>query len=1044
MFDSSTWTQCLSEFWYGDVLPNMSEQLQKPRLTFEELFEALPDREELEYQLDTDNTPYRALPKSRFDTPEHIIIFGDTLRRLLLFRGTRMALKRKGFQKDVKLIANSTSEQCIAALKSSAGQPGEVRNANMEALSNNEKIALELRTALRQVLISTKDVPLTDGYKRNLRHESHNLNIAEGALAVFATFNFADNYAPLLFQLVRGGSDGSVEHIGEDIVCSLTDDAPNMPSLQQMHQLIAQSPRAQAKFFLLMDDIADIYFMGMDSSFIGRHHVQRTFHHRHLEDQLASTAIPSLGGYGVAELEPFESQERGFQHGHRKKYAIPKSQEAEIIEQFKKPDQSGLYKLLEECKAALISCAETLQYEASTLPAQQMGQSVPPEKFTRKQQNHSRLDGGVELDGSRRHLIEVTAPELPGHHEIEKRRSQAEGRPAVSMYSQASLQGCHQTLMPSYRLPQDLGVRRVLDEVGMYEATGDTTPNAFPPHWAMDDDGKHVMGPSVCASVRGDGSVAQPASCADIIQDAGQFALSFARDFRALHQFNHDHDCTHTCIKYVAKQCKDAAQEALRKGKVVACRFFFFHVLVFTYAVTTLQGVGETITKRIRRRGKKLVESPYIAITNERNEFCKPVLRRDTPFRSSSTDVGQNWGRCNIDFQYMPRTIDPSHFMEGSAVQPAVLQVNPKDAVAMYGVRMQMPDAPMLRRIFHTIAAMFQAAYNCDYYITKYHCKPMAQLQNLFTNIALGLRRLEAEEEAAEPDAEKPVNAAAERARKTTLKIASAANRSSWCSCCEMATFIKTGALVRKTHRPNAIFLSRPMYLYQQCRRLLQSTPEMLIEAQMPVDDQARPVDVLCFSRSQIHEAGQPADHLADESDTYSAVPPVALESDAKNEDDKASNNSAEGEEKNILNDSGLSEETDEDHVETESAVGPAPTDGAVQPGASTDDAVPPGEDAHDFEESLDITALEATTSAHDDWLHRGPFLFDMDFHTYMRFTIRKPLPKEIKVSQASSGGFIAQVFYPRARKCFIPGCFRRSLDLDLKIRKSGTSFLQL
>ena len=156
-----------------------------------------------------------------------------------------MALKRKGFQKDVKLIANSSSEQCIAALKSSAGQPGEVRNANMEALSNNEKTALELRTALRQVLISTKDVPLTDGYKRNLRHESHNLNIAEGALAVFATFNFADNYAPLLFQLVRGGSDGSVEHIGEDIVCRLTDDAPNMPSFQQMQQLMGQVQQQQ-------------------------------------------------------------------------------------------------------------------------------------------------------------------------------------------------------------------------------------------------------------------------------------------------------------------------------------------------------------------------------------------------------------------------------------------------------------------------------------------------------------------------------------------------------------------------------------------------------------------------------------------------------------------------------------------------------------------------------------------------------------------------------------------------------------------------------
>ena len=1008
----------------------MSEMKQKPRLSFEELFAALLDREELEYQLDADSAPYRALSKSRFDTPEHTIIFGDTLRRLLLFRGTRMALKRKGFQKDVKLIANSTSEQCIAALQSSAGQPGDVRNANMEALSNNQKIALELRTALRQVLISTKDVPLTDGYKRNLRHESHNLNIAEGALVVFATFNFADNYSPLLFQLVRGGPGGSVEHIGEDIVCRLTDDAPNMPSLQQMHQLIAQSPRAQAKFFLLMDDIADIYFMGMDQSFIGRHHVQQSFHHRYREDQLASTAIPSLGGYGVAELEPFESQERGFKHGHRKKYAIPKSNEREIIEKFKKHDETGLHNLLQDLKVALIRCAETLQYEASTLPAKQMGQTVLPEKFTRKQQTHSRLDGGLELDGSERKLVEVTAPELPGHHELEKRRSHAEGRPAVSMYSQASLQGCHQSLMPSYRLPQNLGARKVLDEVGMHSVAGDAAPHTFPPYWVMDDNANHVQTPSICPTAKGFASVAQPASCEDIIQDASDFALSFARDFRALHQFNHDHDCTHTCIKYVAKQCKDAAQEALRRGKVVACRFFFFHIIVFTYAATVMQGVVETITKRIRRRGKKLVESPYIAITNERNEFCKVVLQRDTPFRSSSTDVGQTWGRCNVDFQFMPRTIDPSHFMEGSAEQPAVLQVNPKDAVAMYGVRMQMPDAPMLRRTFHTIVAMFQAAYNCDYYITKYHAKPMAQLQSLFTDIALGLRRLETEEEAVQTGAELPVNAAADRARRTTLKIASAANRSSWCSCCEMASFIKTGAMVRRTHRPNAIFLSRPMYLYEQCRRLLQSSPEMLIEAQMPSDDNARHVDVLCFSKSNTDEAVGP------QSVIHNAVRPAPLEPDAQKEEDHSS------EEENILNDSDHQEDLDADHVETDSAARPGespgiqtstdgaarltespPADGAVRPGEDTDGALQPAEDAEAFEESLDITALEATTSAHDDWLHRGPFLFDMDFHTYMRFTIRKPVPRDHKVSEVNSDGVLertsisssgAEVFYTR------------------------------
>ena len=60
-----------------------------------------------------------------------------------------------------------------------------------------------------------------------------------GSLAVFATFNFADNYAPLLFTLCNGG-----EVMGE-ITCDLSAEQPEMPSLHRMHQLIADSPRAQ-------------------------------------------------------------------------------------------------------------------------------------------------------------------------------------------------------------------------------------------------------------------------------------------------------------------------------------------------------------------------------------------------------------------------------------------------------------------------------------------------------------------------------------------------------------------------------------------------------------------------------------------------------------------------------------------------------------------------------------------------------------------------------------------------------------------------------
>ena len=65
----------------------------------------------------------------------------------------------------------------MAALQANAGQPGDLKDAAMEGLVGNEKVSAELKTALKQVLISTKDVPLTDGYKRSLRHEGHNLNV---------------------------------------------------------------------------------------------------------------------------------------------------------------------------------------------------------------------------------------------------------------------------------------------------------------------------------------------------------------------------------------------------------------------------------------------------------------------------------------------------------------------------------------------------------------------------------------------------------------------------------------------------------------------------------------------------------------------------------------------------------------------------------------------------------------------------------------------------------------------------------------------------
>ena len=295
---------------------------------------------------------------------------------------------------------------------------------------------------------------------------------------------------------------------------------------------------------------------------------------------------------------------------------------------------------------------------------------------------------------------------------------------------------------------------------------------------------------------------------------------------------------------------------------------------------------------------------------------------------------------------------------------------------------MQLPDAPLLRRCFHSLVAMAQAATNCDFYITKYLGKSMEQLQSLISNIALGLRRLEEEEIAASA-----VDAVAvqptDRARRATLKIAAAANRSSWCSCCELASFIQTGALVRRTHRPVSIFLSRTLYMYEECRRLVQRGHLTLIEVPDMSEEQTRPVDALCFESQPAASSLEAPSHDTAHDDANSCdsdQPQDPLQGDSDH-------NSEPGPE------APLADNAEQPAPEEESS--------AAQPAPDTrqgGDNQEPTEET-DEETPLLVTGLEFTTSAHDDWLHRGPFLYDLDFHTYIRCVCRKARAKQAMLS---------------------------------------------
>ena len=61
----------------------------------------------------------------------------------------------------------------------------------------------KVKTAMRSLLLSTANVPGTEGRKTALRFNGHAANLCFGASTVFATPNFADTYNPIMYLLAR-------------------------------------------------------------------------------------------------------------------------------------------------------------------------------------------------------------------------------------------------------------------------------------------------------------------------------------------------------------------------------------------------------------------------------------------------------------------------------------------------------------------------------------------------------------------------------------------------------------------------------------------------------------------------------------------------------------------------------------------------------------------------------------------------------------------------------------------------------------------------
>ena len=259
----------------------------------------------------------------------------------------------------------------------------------------------------------------------------------------------------------------------------------------------------------------------------------------------------------------------------------------------------------------------------------------------------------------------------------------------------------------------------------------------------------------------------------------------------------------------------------LKSNNAPPCRFFFYRVV----ELHTLDESGEDKLRKVRRRGRDLVSKPYIIATNDRNEFGLTQVERPQPFRSASSDVGVVWcrSRRNFDFKYMPRG-----FAELDNVEEIFRCETSQLAACSRMLTFKMLEHTAMKRMALSIVALHVSANIVDYYITKYLAKPMEQLQNLITQYALGLRRLE-DEEAADQQATKTDPKV--RAKRVTIRLQMAANRSSWISATEATLFVhcREGHFI--THQEVPVFLSRVWYLMHECQRMLQGSRGTVLNA---------------------------------------------------------------------------------------------------------------------------------------------------------------------------------------------------------------------
>ena len=302
----------------------------------------------------------------------------------------------------------------------------------------------------------------------------------------------------------------------------------------------------------------------------------------------------------------------------------------------------------------------------------------------------------------------------------------------TSDLTQVPLTGNSLTLLPAYQLMQNVGEPFSIIQHGeLMDETQPRRATTLDDACCFKEDGtfQHFLVTDPETGER------RKATLEDLAKDATRYEEAFAQDFRWLSAHNHNHTCAVTCIKKMQKSTMEEKRNVLKSKKAPPCRFWFLHVVIFA----VWDGVKDVL-KKLRRRGKNIVEEPTICNTNEHNEYGLVEPERPQPFRSPSSDVMCNGDRGNDDFRIMAKG-----FPMGDNIEKHIKCDEASLARCFPDIPFKDISHAAVRRMAYSVVALHVAAHNCDYYIVKYQCKSLEQLQNLITQYAIGIQRLGAE-----------------------------------------------------------------------------------------------------------------------------------------------------------------------------------------------------------------------------------------------------------------------------------------------------------